>query len=48
MLNMQKPIHEKLYLQAITDAFVKIDVLERCFEKKTKKSVVGPLKIYVQ
>ena len=34
-----KPIH--FYLQAIIDAFVKIAVLEICFEKKTKKAVVG-------
>ena len=42
-----KPIWEKLqkfYLQLITDACVKIAVLEICFEKKATDSVVGSFK----
>ena len=38
-----KPIQEniqKFYLQVITDTCVKIAVVELCFEKKTKESVV--------
>ena len=34
-----KPI--QFYLQAIIDAYVKIAVLEICFEMKTKEDVVG-------
>ena len=34
----------KFYLQVITDACVKIAVLEICSEKKTKESVVGAFK----
>ena len=42
-----KPIQEniwKFYLQVITDACVKIAVVELCFEKKTKESVVETFK----
>ena len=31
-------------MQVITNAFVKTAVLEECFEKKTKESVVGTFK----
>ena len=44
-----KPIQEniwKFYLQVITDACVKIAVVELCFEKKTKESVIETFKKY--
>ena len=34
----------KWYLQVITDAYIKIAVLEACSEKKTRESVVGAFK----
>ena len=42
-----KPIQEniyKFYLQVITDACVKITVLEICSENKIRESVVGTFK----
>ena len=45
-----KPIKEKLwkfYLPVFTDGCVKIAVLEICFEKNNRESVVGTVKIYV-
>ena len=35
---------KKIYLQVITDAFVKIAVLEMCSEKSTRQSVTGAFK----
>ena len=35
---------QKFYLQVITNACVKIAVVELCFEKKTKESVVENFK----
>ena len=42
-----KPIREEFFLQVVTHDCVKTAVLKTCFKKKTKKSVVGTLKIYV-
>ena len=39
-----KPKWEKFYWLVITDAYVKKAVLEICFKKKTKESLVGTVK----
>ena len=46
-----KPIQEKLqklYVQIITDACLKIAVIEICSEKNNRESVVGIFEIYLQ